>query len=128
MKNSTNKSLKLTAREEELMSIFWTRGPLFVRELLEMQEEPKPHFNTLSTIVRGLEEKGFLRHKSFGSTYQYYPEISRDEYMQGALKSVVKKYFKDSYLGVVSTLIKEEQISLEELKELIERVERNSKK
>lgn len=119
---------RLTTREEELMNIFWIKGPLFVRELLELQEEPKPHFNTLSTIVRGLEEKGFLRHNSFGSTYQYYPAISRDEYKQGALKNVVNKYFKDSYLGVVSSLIKEEQISLKELKELIDQVEKSSEK
>ncbi|MDD3990269.1 MAG: BlaI/MecI/CopY family transcriptional regulator [Bacteroidales bacterium] len=128
MENISNKTLKLTTREEELMNIFWIKGPLFVRELLELQEEPKPHFNTLSTIVRGLEEKGFLRHNSFGSTYQYYPAISRDEYKQGALKNVVNKYFKDSYLGVVSSLIKEEQISLKELKELIAQVEKNLKK
>jgi len=119
---------RLTTREEELMNVFWIKGPLFVRELLELQEEPKPHFNTLSTIVRGLEEKGFLRHNSFGSTYQYYPAISRDEYKQGALKNVVNKYFKDSYLGVVSSLIKEEQISLKELKELIDQVEKSSEK
>ncbi len=128
MENSTKKTLRLTAREEELMNIFWLKGALFVREILELHTEPKPHFNTLSTIVRGLEEKGFLSHKSFGNTYQYFPAISREEYKNGALNNVVSKYFKNSYLGVVSTLIKEEQISLKELKELIESVEKNSKK
>ena len=128
MEKSPIKSLRLTAREEELMNIFWSKGALFVREILELHTDPKPHFNTLSTIVRGLEEKGFLSHKSYGNTYQYFPEISRDEYKNGALNSVISKYFKNSYLGVVSTLIKEEQISLKELKELIERVEKNSKK
>ncbi|MDD2426119.1 MAG: BlaI/MecI/CopY family transcriptional regulator [Bacteroidales bacterium] len=128
MHQESKNTYRLTTREEELMNIFWIKGPLFVRELLELQEEPKPHFNTLSTIVRGLEEKGFLRHNSFGSTYQYYPAISRDEYKQGALKNVVNKYFKDSYLGVVSSLIKEEQISLKELKELIDQVEKSSEK
>ena len=58
---------RLTAKEEEIMGWFWQKGPLFVKELLEYYEEPKPHFNTLSTIVRGLEEKGFLAHKNFGS-------------------------------------------------------------
>ena len=57
---------RLTAKEEEIMGWFWQKGPLFVKELLEYYEEPKPHFNTLSTIVRGLEEKGFLAHKNFG--------------------------------------------------------------
>ena len=56
---------RLTAKEEEIMGWFWQKGPLFVKELLEYYEEPKPHFNTLSTIVRGLEEKGFLAHKNF---------------------------------------------------------------
>ena len=61
---------RLTAKEEEIMGWFWQKGPLFVKELLEYYEEPKPHFNTLSTIVRGLEEKGFLAHKNFGNSYQ----------------------------------------------------------
>ena len=62
---------RLTAKEEEIMGWFWQKGPLFVKELLEYYEEPKPHFNTLSTIVRGLEEKGFLAHKNKGNSYQY---------------------------------------------------------
>ena len=61
---------RLTVKEEEIMGWFWQKGPLFVKELLEYYEEPKPHFNTLSTIVRGLEEKGFLAHKNFGNSYQ----------------------------------------------------------
>ena len=59
---------RLTAREEEIMGYFWTKGPLFVKQLLEFYDEPRPHFNTLSTIVRGLEEKGFLAHHTFGNT------------------------------------------------------------
>jgi len=107
------------------MNFFWAKGELFVRELLENYQEPKPHFNTLSTIVRGLEEKGFLDHKSYGNTYQYYAVISQEDYKNGALNNVVSKYFKNSYLGVVSSLIEEERISVEELKKLIERVENN---
>ena len=60
----------LTAKEEEIMGYFWEKGPLFVKQLLEFYDEPRPHFNTLSTIVRGLEEKGFLHHEVFGNTYQ----------------------------------------------------------
>ena len=118
---------KLTVKEEELMNFFWAKGDLFVRELLEFYQEPKPHFNTLSTIVRGLEEKGFLDHKSYGNTYQYYPVISQEDYKNGALSNVVSKYFKNSYLGVVSSLIEEERISVEELKRLIEKVEKVEK-
>lgn len=114
---------KLTVKEEEIMNIFWEKGELFVRELLDYYNDPKPHFNTLSTIVRGLEDKNFLNHHSFGSTYRYFPVVTKDEYTNSALKSVVNKYFHNSYLGVVSSLIKEEKISLDELKRLINQVE-----
>ena len=117
---------KLTAKEEELMNIFWAKGALFVRELLESYQDPKPHFNTLSTIVRGLEEKGFLDHKSYGNTYQYQAVISQEDYKNGTLSNVVSKYFKNSYLGVVSSLIEEERVSLDELKKLIAKVEKTS--
>lgn len=118
---------KLTVKEEEIMNLFWEKGELFVRELLDNYIPPKPHFNTLSTIVRGLEDKGFLDHKSFGNTYQYFAVISREEYKNSALKNVVNKYFQNSYMGVVSSLIQEEKISLEELKKLISKVENSSK-
>jgi predicted transcriptional regulator len=117
---------KLTAKEEELMRFFWEKGALFVRELLDFYDDPKPHFNTLSTIVRGLEEKGFLSHKSYGSTYQYYAVINKDEYSQGTLKHVVHKYFDNSYLYAVSSLIKSENISLDDLRQLIREVENRS--
>ncbi len=114
---------RLTAKEEEVMGWFWEKGPLFVRELLSFYDEPKPHFNTLSTVVRGLEEKGFVGHKAYGNTYQYYATVSRDDYRQGTLRGVISKYFDNSYLGVVSTLVQEEKISVEELKALIKQVE-----
>ena len=60
----------LTAKEEEIMGFFWEKGPMFVKQLVELYEEPRPHFNTLSTIVRGLEDKGYLSHTAFGNTYQ----------------------------------------------------------
>ena len=84
---------RLTAKEEEIMGYFWEKGPLFVKQLLEYYEEPKPHFNTLSTIVRGLEDKGFLSHNTFGNTYQYYAAVSETEYSKGTLKNVIAKYF-----------------------------------
>ena len=116
----------LTAKEEEIMNYFWLKGPLFVKELLDFYDEPKPHFNTLSTIVRGLEEKGYLSHKAYGKTYQYYAAVSEESFRRGTLRQVVRKYFNNSYLGVVSSLIEEEDISLNELKELIEKVERGN--
>ncbi len=119
----------LTSKEEEIMNFFWEKGPLFVRELLEFYDEPKPHFNTLSTIVRTLEEKGFVAHKSFGNTYQYYATVTEEQFRNSTLKGVISKYFNNSYLGVVSSLVKEEEISLDELKKLINEVEKaNSNK
>mgnify|MGYP002756311631 FL=1 len=118
---------RLTAKEEEIMGYFWEKGPLFVKQLLEYYEEPKPHFNTLSTIVRGLEDKGFLSHNTFGNTYQYYAAVSETEYSKGTLKNVIAKYFNNSYLGVVSSLIKEEDISVDELRKLLDEVEQGNK-
>ena len=80
---------RLTAREEEIMGYFWTKGPLFVKQLLEFYDEPRPHFNTLSTIVRGLEEKGFLAHHTFGNTYQYYAAVTEADYSRSTLKNVI---------------------------------------
>lgn len=119
---------RLTAKEEELMGFFWKKGPLFVKEILDNYDDPKPHFNTLSTIVRGLEEKGFLSHNSFGNSYQYYAIVDEEGYSTGTLKNVVSKYFNNSYLGVVSSLIKEEEISVEDLRKLIDEVEQAAKK
>lgn len=104
------------------MNIFWTRGPLFVKELIPFFDEPKPHINTLSTIVRGLEEKGYIAHKAYGNTYQYYAAVSLSEHGKKSLKEIISQYFKNSYLGAVSSLVEEEKISLEELTELIEKV------
>jgi predicted transcriptional regulator len=127
MKSDLINMQRLTAKEEEVMNHFWSRDKMFVRELLELYDDPKPHFNTLSTIVRALEDKGFLYHNSYGNTYQYYPVISKVNYQRGALKGVVSKYFKNSYLGVVSSLIEEEEISIDELRGLIEKVEKTNK-
>ena len=113
----------LTAKEEELMGFFWDKGPLFVKQMLEFYEEPKPHFNTLSTIVRGLEEKGYLTHKAYGNTYQYIPMVSENEFRESTLRNVVSKYFDNSFLGAVSSLVREENITLDDLKQLVAEVE-----
>ena len=118
----------LTVKEEELMGYFWEKGPLFVKEMLAFYEEPKPHFNTLSTIVRGLEDKGILAHHTFGNTYQYYPVVSEEDFRKGTLRNVISKYFNNSYLSAVSSLVKEEDISLDDLKRLINEVEQAHQK
>ncbi|WP_436415846.1 BlaI/MecI/CopY family transcriptional regulator [Petrimonas sp.] len=117
---------ELTAKEEEVMRYFWDNDALFVKQLVEMYPEPKPHFNTLSTYVRALEDKGFLSHESFGTTYRYFAVITEEEYRNRTLKNVVKKYFDNSYLSVVSSLIKDENISVEEIRKLLDEVESNS--
>ena len=106
------------------MGYFWTKGPLFVKQLLEFYDEPRPHFNTLSTIVRGLEDKGFLAHNTFGNTYQYYAAVTEADYSRGTLKRVIPKDFNNCYLGVISSLVKEEEISVDELRELIDSIDK----
>ncbi|WP_108821674.1 BlaI/MecI/CopY family transcriptional regulator [Dysgonomonas sp. Marseille-P4361] len=118
---------KLTQKEEEILGYFWAHGPMFVRDLLELQDEPKPHYNTLSTIVRTLEEKGYIGYKQYGNTYQYYALVSKEEYEKSTLTSVVDRYFGNSYTRVVSTLIEEEKLSIEELQELIHQIKNKGK-
>lgn len=114
---------KLTKKEEEIMNLFWDNGPMFVRDILELYEEPKPALTTISTMVRILESKDFVGHKAYGNTYQYFPLVSREDYMKNSLFGVISDYFENSYLKAVSALVKEEKISIEELKDLIAQIE-----
>ena len=114
---------KLTNKEEELMLYFWERGAMFVKDIVALYDDPKPHFNTISTMVRTFEAKGFLDHEAFGNTYRYRPIISQEEFSKGVLGSVVTRYFENSYKSVVSALIDEEKISVEELEELIRKIQ-----
>ena len=114
---------KLTNKEEELMQHFWAHGAMFVRDVVLLYDDPKPHFNTISTMVRTLESKGFLSHEAFGNTYRYLPIISQEEFSKGVLGNVVTRYFDNSYKQAVSALIEEEKISIEELEELIRKVQ-----
>ncbi len=114
---------KLTNKEEELMQFFWQYGAMFVKDVVLLYHEPKPHFNTVSTMVRTLETKGFLDHEAFGNTYRYRPIISQEEFSKGVLGNVVTRYFENSYKRAVSALIEEEKISIDELEELIRKVQ-----
>ncbi|MDE6368972.1 MAG: BlaI/MecI/CopY family transcriptional regulator [Muribaculaceae bacterium] len=113
---------KLTEREEELMEILWNKGPMFVREIIEELPEPKTHFNTISTFVRLLENKGFVSHTKFGSSYRYEAAVSRDEFSRSTLKDVVDRYFGSSLKASVSALFHEENLSDDELRSIIETV------
>lgn len=113
----------LTNREEEIMEQFWNKGPLFINDILKALGDLKLHYNTVSTVVRGLEEKGFVGHEQFGNTYRYYPVVSREDFSRMSLQSIVGKYFNDSYTSVLSMFVREEKISPEEIRELIAQVE-----
>jgi predicted transcriptional regulator len=113
----------LTNREEEIMELFWENGSLFVKDVIDRLAEPKPHYNTISTIVRGLEDKGFVGHEQFGNTYRYFAIISREEFSRNTIKNMVSKYFNKSYASVVSMFVEEDKISTEEIRELIRQVE-----
>lgn len=114
----------LTQKEEEIMNHYWEFGDMQIRELQAHYDEPKPHVNTLSTLVKILEDKGFLGHRALTARcFQYFALISREDYRGGTLANVVNKFFGKSYKNAVSALVKDEKISLEELKELIKEVE-----
>lgn len=109
------------------MNILWDHGPLYVREMLAYYPEPKPHFNTVSTLVRILEEKGRVAHEAFGSTYRYHAVTKREEMRDRSLGQVITNYFNNSYKCAVSALVEEEKISLDELKEIINMVEERNR-
>lgn len=116
---------KLTAKEEEVLGLFWKNGPLYVREIVELYEEPKPHFNTISTIVRALEEKGYVGHTPKGKSYQYYAIVAEEDMGKKTLSSIVGRYFKNSYLRVVSSFVEDGNIPVEDLRKLLDEVEKS---
>ena len=118
---------KLTNKEEEIMQVLWQLENAFVNDILEKMPEPKPHYNTLSTIVRLLEEKGFVGHKSYGKSHQYFPVISLESYRNVFVKDSMKKYFGNSVSNLVNYFVKDAKLSEEEIKELLEIIEKNKK-
>lgn len=114
---------KLTKKEDELMNLFWDKGPMFVKEILDLMPEPKPHFNTVSTIVRMLESKGFVSHKAYGNTYQYYATVQRSDFGRKSLKNIIKEYFNNSYTTAVSALVDDGELSSDEIKDLLQQIE-----
>ena len=110
---------KLTRKEEELMKILWKIKEGFVKDIVDLYPDPKPHYNTISSLVRLLEEKGFVEHRAYGNTHQYFPVISKHEYRKSFIRDVVKDYFVNSYKQTVSLFIEEQNLSKDELDELI---------
>ena len=118
---------KLTNKEEEIMRVLWELKQAFVKEVVAELPEPKPHYNTISTVIRNMEEKGFIGHNAFGKTHQYYPVISKEAYKKTFMHKTIQHYFEDSYKNVVSFFAKEDKISVSELKEIISIIEKNQK-
>lgn len=114
---------KLTNKEEEIMQILWKLKKAFVKEIQAEITEDQPHYNTLSTIVRNLEEKGYVSHNAFGNTHQYYPIVSIEEYRKGFMSTAIDNYFNSSYKSMVSFFAKEEKISADELREILAMIE-----
>jgi BlaI family transcriptional regulator, penicillinase repressor len=109
---------ELTKAEEQIMQILWHLEKGFVKDILEQFPEPKPAYNTVSTIVRILEKKEFVSYKVFGNSHQYYPLISKKEYTKTYLKGFLSGYFSDSYKQLVSFFSKEENLTISEMEEI----------
>lgn len=118
---------QLTPKEEELMRLLWEHGPIPISKLVELYPEPKPHFNTVSTVVRRLEAKGFVGHNDVGGAFRYFAAVEKERFRSRSFGNFIKNYFGGSYYGAVSALVAEEKISPEELKELLRLVEQKGK-
>ena len=115
---------KLTNKEEEIMQILWKLKKAFVKDILEEISEDKPHYNTLSTIVRNLEEKGYVSYTAYGKTHQYFPIVSIENYRKKFMNTAIDTYFNSSYKNLVSFFAEEEKISADELREILSIIEK----
>ncbi|AUC77382.1 BlaI/MecI/CopY family transcriptional regulator [Olleya sp. Bg11-27] len=114
---------KLTNKEEEIMHILWKLENAFVKDVMAAIKEDKPHYNTLSTMIRNLEEKGYVSYEAFGKTHRYFPIVAKEDYRNKFMNTAIDNYFNSSYKNVVSFFAKEEKISIDELKEIIRLIE-----
>ena len=119
--------IKLAKREEQIMQVFWKMKKAYIKEVIPELPDPKPHYNTVATIVKILEEKGFLAHESVGNIYCYFPVVSRETYQSQAIKNIVKDYFNNSYPSMLAYFAKEQKISETELKEIIKLIKSSGK-
>jgi predicted transcriptional regulator len=108
----------LTKREERIMDILWAMKKGFVNDLIEQLPDPKPPYTTISSIVRILEDKGFVKHKAYGKIYEYTPAVSKLAYKKFALKSFIANYFDGSLENVVSFMVEEKELSEDELNDI----------
>lgn len=118
---------KLTAKEEALMRIFWEHGPLFIRDLISYLPEPKPHYNSVATLVKFIEDKGFLEREPMANSFRYKVKISEQQYRGDTVSEVVARYYGNSYFSMISQFAKEDKIDIQDLKALIAQIEKNKK-
>lgn len=114
---------ELTKAEEQVMQVVWSLEKVFVKDVLEALPEPKPAYNTVSTIIRILETKGFVGHESVGRSHKYYPLISRDKYAEWATEKLMEGYFGSSVQSLLSFFVKKEKLSLDELDLILKKME-----
>ncbi len=119
---------ELTKAEEQVMQLLWQQEKAFVKDIIEEMPDPKPAYNTVSTIIRILEKKGFVGHNAYGKTHEYFPLISKKEYTKKFMKNFMRNYFSGSFQEMVSFFAKEDKMSLTELDELMEDVKRDLEK
>ena len=118
---------KLTDKEIAIMNVLWDGGAMSMRDILERLPEPQPHFNTVATFVRRLEQNGMVTHKELGARFFLYePAISRQEYAEKVNKESVNRFFGGSYMEFISCLVEKQEVSVDELKELINMVEKKN--
>lgn len=118
----------LTKGEEEIMQYIWQLGPCTVSNIIDLIPSPKPPHSSISTIVRILEKKGFVDHKTYGRTYEYFPLITKEEYGKKSVTALIRNYFNGSPAELVSFLVSKEETSVDELQELIKELKKNNPK
>jgi len=118
---------KLAKREEQIMQVFWNLEKAFIKEVIPELPDPKPHYNSVATMVKILEEKGFLSHESVGNIFRYFPVITKEDYQKHAMKDIVSQYFDNSYPSMLAFFAKEQKISETELNEILEIIKSSKK-
>ena len=119
--------VKLARREEQIMQVFWDLNKAFIRDIIPLLPDPKPHYNSVATMVKILEEKGFLDHETVGNMHAYFPVIRRENYQQFALKDVVSQYFDNSYPRMLAFFAKEQNLTEKELTEIVNIIKKEKK-
>lgn len=117
---------ELTKAEDQVMQILWKLEKAFVKDIVEQMPNPKPAYNTISTIVRILETKGFIGHKAYGKTHEYHPLVTRERYTKFYLNNMIKGYFDGSFRNLVSFFAKENKLDVKDLERLLQEL-RNQK-